>query len=127
MKSKIINICIILASLFGYLEWGKDSKMFLFQGEIEIVSKLFSDPASVIHPFTLFPLFGQIILVFTLFQKKPSRLLSIIGLGCLTVLLLLMFAIGIMTLKFKILISTMPFLLTGILAIRHYRIKKINT
>ena len=120
MKSRIINLCIILASLVGYLEWGKDNKMFLFQGEVEIIIKLFKDTASVIHPLTLLPLLGQIILVFTLFQKKLNRLLSLIGLGCLSVLLVFMFLIGILALNFKILVSTIPFLLTGLWAMRHY-------
>ena len=126
MKSKIINICMLLTSLCGYLEWGKGNRMFLIQGEVEVVSKLISNPASVINPFTLIPLFGQIILIATLFQKKPSTALSITGLICLSVLLLFIFAIGIMGLNMKIFVSTIPFLVSGIVAIRHYRKKKVD-
>src|SRR5690606_7351199 len=113
--------------LIGYLEWGKDSKMFLFQGEIEVVAKPFNDPASAIHPLTILPLLGQIILLFTLFQKQPSKIFTYIGLGCIGILLLFMFVIGIISMNFKILFSTLPFLFIGVWIIRDYRKRKIYT
>jgi len=120
MKSKILNILLVLTSLLGYLEWGRDNKQFLFQAEAEIVSKLFSDPTSVIHPFTILPLAGQILLLITLFQKTPNKILTFIGIGGIGVLLALMFVIGLISLNFKILSSTIPFLVTGWLTIRHH-------
>lgn len=117
MKRKLLNICLIVTSLLGYLEWGGGNSMFLFQGEIDILSKLFHDPLSVAHPFTLLPLLGQIILLVTFFQKNPSKILTFIGLGCLSVLLLFMFLIGVLSLNFKILLSTIPFIVTGIVVI----------
>jgi hypothetical protein len=36
MKQKLLNLGLIITSLFGHLEWGKDHKMFLFQMEAEI-------------------------------------------------------------------------------------------
>ena len=117
MKRKLLNICLIVTSLLGYLEWGGGNSMFLFQGEIDILSKLFHDPLSVAHPFTLLPLLGQIILLVTFFQKNPSNILTFIGLGCLSVLLLFMFLIGVLSLNFKILLSTIPFIVTGIVVI----------
>ena len=101
----------------GYLEWGGGNSMFLFQGEIDILSRLFHDPLSAAHPFTLLPLLGQIILLVTFFQKNPSKILTFIGLGCLSVLLLFMFLIGVLSLNFKILLSTIPFIVTGIVVI----------
>ena len=121
MKSKIINLLLIITSLLGYLEWSGNSHLFLFQAEGEILSKLFVDPISVLHPFTLLPMIGQTILLITLFQKKPNRLLtylSILGLG---LLLVFMFVIGIMSLNFKIIFSTIPFIVVAGIAIRHYR------
>lgn len=49
---------------------GKGPESFLFQMEAEIVSKIFSAPGSVIHPFTILPLIGQLILLFTLFKSN---------------------------------------------------------
>ena len=76
MKGKILNALLIVSSLFGFLEWGRNYKMFLFQLEAEIVTKFFKDPISVLHPFTILPFLGQVILLITLFQKSPSKLLT---------------------------------------------------
>src|SRR5690606_119379 len=92
-RTKVLNACLILTSLVGYLEWGGDKSTFLFQAEAEVISQLFSDPLSAIHPLTLIPLVGQLMLFVTLFQKRPGRKLTFIGLACLSMLLLFMFFI----------------------------------
>lgn len=121
MKSKIINLLLIITSLFGYLEWSGNSHSFLFQAEGEIISKLFSDPISIIHPFIVLPLLGQLILLFTLFQKKPGKILTYISISGLGILLAFMFIAGLLSFNYKIVISTIPFLTVSVLAIRHYR------
>lgn len=123
MKKKVLNACLILTSLMGYLEWGGDNKMFLFQGEFEVLTRLYQDPLAAAHPFTVLPLFGQLILLFTLFQKEPGKILTLLGLGCLSVLLDFMFLIGLLSLNYKILLSTIPFLVTGLLVIMELRRK----
>lgn len=121
MKSKILNLLLIVTSLFGYLEWGGNNSILLFQAEADIISKLFTDPTSVIHPFILLPLFGQILLLVSVFQNKPSHLLTYIGISCLAILLGFMFVIGILGLNYKIIFSTLPFLVVAVTAIFHYR------
>jgi len=123
MKRKILNLLLMITSLFGYLEWGTENKMFLFQGEWEVLVKLFQDPVAAAHPFTLMPLFGQILLLITLFQREPGKILTFIGLACLSLLLLFMFLIGILSLNFKILLSTIPFIITGVLVMIESRRK----
>lgn len=120
-KNKTLNLCLILFSLIGYLEWGGDNSMFLFQGEIDLIQKFIENPTSIIHPFILLPFFGQAILVYSLFQKTPSKFLTYLGIGGIGILLLLMFFIGLISFNFKILLSTLPFLVTAILTIIHYR------
>jgi len=119
VKIKILNNLLILTSLIGFLQWGKDSHLFLFQAEAEIIGKLFTDPTSVLHPFTVLPLGGQIILLITVFQKNPSKVLTLIGLSGLALLLLFMLLVGILSVNFKIIISTLPFVIVAILSIRH--------
>lgn len=125
MKSKILNAILIITSLTGYLEWGGGNNMFLFQGEMDIISKLFTGPSSVIHPFILLPLFGQIMLLVTLFQKHPGKMLTMIGLLSLAVLLLFMFVVGILSLNWKILVFTIPFIVTGVLTILHRKGERV--
>jgi hypothetical protein len=121
MKKKILNLCLIVFSLFGYLEWGKSNSTFLCKVEKEVLFKIFTNPSSVIHPFILLPLFGQLILFFTLFQKNPSKLLTIIGLFSLAILFVLMLFIGIISKNYKIILSTIPFLAIATLRILHLR------
>lgn len=121
MKMKILNLLLIISSLIGYLEWGGNNKSFLFQGEFEVLKNLFSSPHSAIHPFTIIPLLGQILLLITLFQKRPNTILTYLGITCLSLLLGFMFFIGIISLNYKIFISTLPFLLLAIYTIYYLR------
>lgn len=119
MKEKTLNFFALITSLLGYLEWGGNSHIFLFQAEYEIFSKLFVNQMSVAHPMIFFPLIGQFLLLITLFQNKPSRLLTFSGVGSLSVLLLFMLIIGVLSLKIKIIVSVIPFLIVSILIFRH--------
>jgi len=126
MKGKILTSLLIVSSLFGYLEWGQNNHMLLFQAEAEIITKLFTDPLSALHPFTVLPLLGQVLLLITLFQKRQSKILTYIGIGGIGILLALMFLIGCMELNFKILFSTVPFLVLAFLTIRYHRKTKVS-
>lgn len=95
--------------------------MFLFEGELDVLTKLWKDPLSALHPFTLMPLIGQVLLVFTLFQKKPSKLITYIGIACIGLLLLFMLVIGAVGTNFKVLVSVVPFWVLVYLVIRHNR------
>ena len=121
MKQKTINLLLILSSLLGYLEWGGGNHLFLLQAEGELLRKMFSDPTSVIHPFTLMPFAGQIILAITLLQKAASKVLTFIGIGCIILLFLLMLFIGISTKNLKIFSSTIPFIFLSVLTILRYK------
>ncbi|HNR08785.1 MAG TPA: hypothetical protein PKM27_15810 [Saprospiraceae bacterium] len=121
MKSKVYNLLLILTSLFGYLEWGGNNHQFLFEAEAEIFSRLINDPLSVIHPLVLLPLAGQILLLITLFQRKPSKILTFIGMGGLGILLGFMALVGVLGLNYKIVLSVLPFLTIAVMTILFYR------
>lgn len=95
--------------------------MFLFQAEGEIISKLSTDPVAVLHPFTILPFLGQVILFVSLFKKKPGKIRVYIGMSGLCILLGLMFLIGLISLNYKVILSTMPFLIVTALTIKHFR------
>lgn len=126
MKQKWLNIGLILTSLLGYLEWGGGNSIFLAQAEWEIIYKLMTDPKSLIHPFVLLPLIGQLLLFLTLFQKVPSKWLTYIGIAGIGVLLLFMFLIGLLGLNWKVLLSCIPFLFLSVMTINNYRKKQKN-
>ncbi|MFY8005339.1 MAG: hypothetical protein ACOVNR_10850 [Chitinophagaceae bacterium] len=109
MKKKILNGLIIVSSLLGYLQWGGNNSLFLAEAEWQIFKNLFTHPTSVMHPFIIIPLIGQVLLFITLFLQQPKKLLTIIGVSSVGLLLFLMLFIGIIDTNFKILISVTPF------------------
>lgn len=113
MNIKLYNVSLLLLSLIGYLEWGNGNNTFLFESELLILSKLFSNPLSVIHPFIIMPMLGQIILIITLFQKTPWKKLSLIGIALISILFLLLFVISFINFNIKVLVSVIPFLAVG--------------
>jgi hypothetical protein len=121
MGKKQLNLLLILTSLVGYLEWGRDQSMFLFQMEAELFARALHEPGSVLHPFTVLPVLGQLTLLWTVFQRTPSRMLTYAGIAGLGLLLVLMFVIGLLTRNMKILVSTIPFLVVAVITIRAHR------
>ena len=124
MKAKLLNTLLLLTSFLGYLEWGKNQNVFLAHAEWDILKKIATSPLSVVHPLIIIPMLSQCLLLFTLFQKKPSKIityLAIIGLGILFGFISLA---GLLSLNIKIVSSTLPFLITALVAIPYYRQQK---
>lgn len=126
MKSKILNFLLIIFSLYGYLEWSGKNHIFLFEAEIEILSKLLVNPKSVIHPFIILPIISQFLLLFTLFQKTASKKLTYISIFGLGLLFGFMLFVGIISLNYKIVVSTIPFGFLSILTILHHKKLKVK-
>ena len=121
MQKRFLNLSLILASLIGYLEWGRGQSVFLFEAETQLFLKGLSDPMSVLHPFTLIPVLGQAALVVTLFQKNPGRGLTYAGVAGVGLLFAFMSLIGLLSLNPKILASTVPFLVLAVVTVRVHR------
>lgn len=121
MKAKLLNIALILTSLIAYLEWGTEQRQFLFEMELEVLSKLFSDPNSVAHPLVFLPLLGQILLIVAIFLKKARKLLTYSSFGLISSLLLVILLGGILSFNLKIIASTLPFFIFGFLIIKNFR------
>ncbi|MCC6721464.1 MAG: hypothetical protein IT243_04625 [Bacteroidia bacterium] len=116
---KLILIGLLIASLLGYLEWSKFNNTFLFEAEYLIISKLFSNPVSVVHPLTIIPMVGQILLIISLFQKQPKAKLVFSAIASIGILYLLILFVGILSKNFKIVVSTTPFLILSFFAIKY--------
>lgn len=116
---RILNAILFISFLFGYLEWGKGNSMFIFQGEAEVLSKAVKEPASVLHPLILLPFIGQALILYTIFQKNPSRIFSLIGLACLGLLMSFLFFIGLLSPNIRMLLSSVPFVITAVLVLKY--------
>lgn len=116
MLPKLINIALLVTSLLCYLEWGGGNSGFLFQLEYELFKQ-----DDLVHSFThvmvLAPLAGQLLLLLTVFQKIPGRRLTATGIGLLSVLVLMIFLVGILSLNYKIVLSTLPFIASSVVFI----------
>lgn len=115
----MLALGLIIASWIPYLEWGADNKKFLIELEIELMSNIFKDPLSVIHPLIIIPFLGQLLLIYTLFQKKINKKLALAGFIGMGILVGVILVVGVISSNIKMLISTLPFFIIGILLIRH--------
>jgi hypothetical protein len=94
---------------------------FLFQVEYELIVKGKGTPDSLTHPFILIPLAGQLLLLFTVFQKTPSRMLTYLGLTGLSLIMLMILVVGILSRNLSILCSGLPFIIVSIFVMKANR------
>jgi len=118
---KISNLLLLLTSLVGYLAWGNDQHAFLFQAEAEVLYKLVTSPASALHPLTLIPMAGQLLLLIAFFRKHPVRWMTFAGIGAIGILLVVIFLVGLLGRNLLVAASAWPFLVTAAWTIRIYR------
>jgi hypothetical protein len=116
---KILNACLLLSFQFGYLEWSKTNHLFIFQAEKEIFIKAGTSPITLLHPFILVPLVGQIMLFITLFKQKHSRWLTLTGLATLSLLILFLLFIGFMAGNLKMISYNFLFVIVGLFVLQH--------
>jgi hypothetical protein len=121
MRAKLLNISLLLSSLLGYLEWGVDQHAFLWQIELDLMDSVLRNPIELLHPMTLIPFTGQLLLLGTLFQHRPGRYLTFIGMGAIGVLLWLIAGVGLMQLNFRMVLSTIPYIIVCMITLRFYR------
>ncbi len=93
----------------GYLEWGEGNSSFLVVAELEILQKMLTAPASVLHPFVILPLAGQVLWLVALCQSRPNRWLIYAGMFCVGILLGFMLVVGVLAMNWKIVLSVLPF------------------
>lgn len=110
MNQRLINIALFISFLICYLEWGKENSTYIFQAEWEILFQREHSRDTFTHPLVLIPFIGQLLILFTIFQKRPSRRLTTIGIILMGILVLLITLIGALSMKWKIMLLTIPFI-----------------
>lgn len=114
---RLINTGLLLSFLVCYLEWGNDNSSFVFQVEYLVFFQKDHSANTFTHPLIIIPFLGQLLILFTIFQKKPGRRLTWIGLILLGILVLVILLVGLLSLNYKIILSTVPFILFSMLFI----------
>ena len=125
-QRKLLNFYLLLSSLIGYLEWGYGNHAFLFEVEYQLLFGTKGTQDSFTHPFVLVPLLGQLLILITLFQNKPSKPLTLGGMVCIGLIMVFIFAIGIMGLNIKIALSAVPFIAIAVAILLNFRKNRIR-
>ena len=119
---RLINIGLLLTFQFCYLEWPNNTS-FVFQAQYEIFSKTDQFLQNFSHPIILIGFISQISILLAIIFKNFNSKLNFIGILALTTVVLLFLIVGIVSFNFKIIISTIPYLIFLILCFK-LRIKK---
>ena len=119
--NRLLNIGLLIAFQFCYLEWPNHS-MFVYQVEYEIFAKAESLSSNLTHPIILLGLINQILLLLGAFLSNFSKKINNMAVLLLSILVLFFFFIGILSLNYKIMASTTPFLiLAGIYFVSRFK------
>lgn len=106
---KKIILGLFLSSFIGYLEWGKESE-FIGEIEYDLLLKMSNSPETLLHPFILLPLLGQIFLLVSFVVPKPKFWLVLLASTGIALLLLLLLFIGLLNWNPKMTLFTLPYL-----------------
>jgi hypothetical protein len=112
---------VFVSFLFCYLKWGKDQSSFVYEVVYLILFKQGDPQNSFTHPLILLPFIGELILLFLVFQKAPSKRWAFIGMALPGILVLFLLFIGVISQNVKIVGATVPFLLSAGWVIRVFR------
>jgi phosphatidylserine synthase len=118
---RVLNLTLLLAFQFCYLEWPPKNSMFIFQGEIEIATKTESLINNITHPVILAGLIAQILLIFGVLYPKFNKKANTLGVFLIFLLVFLFFIVGIFSKNYKIICSTLPYLALSISYIVYIR------
>lgn len=121
MKLKLLIILLLLAFLIVYLQWGKEQSAFVYEMEYQILSGKTDTQDVFMHPLVALPFLGQLLLFFTLFQKRPNRKIIIAAIVLLGLLVAIVLLAGILSKNMRIVGSTLPFVITAILVVKAKR------
>ena len=108
------SVGILLTSLLCYLEWGTDKHYFIFQMEYLFFFSTENISESFKHPLILLPFIGQLLLIISVFQKKPSAKIILTGLLMLSALVFMIALAGALSINLKMVSSTLPFIVIGV-------------
>lgn len=118
---RLVNIGLLFTFSICYLEWGGGNSSFIFEAEYELFRKTDKLLSSLTHPLILGGLIGQILLLYSIFSKKPKRILNTIGILILSPVVLLAFLAGALSLNFKMIAAALPFIVLSVIYFLKYR------
>lgn len=110
-QRRLINLFLLICFSLCYLEWPGNNSSFFYQLELTMLSKEGDLLNTLTHPLILTGILSQLILLLCIVYPRPLNKLNGIGILALALLVLFILLVGILGMNFKIIASTMPFLL----------------
>ena len=121
MNLRILNLLLIIAFSFCYLEWAGGNSSFVWEAEYQIFFEKQNLLQSITHPIIMFGLTGQILLLLAVIFPKMKRWINTIGVVLLGLPVLVFFIIGLLVLDFRVAGSTLPYLILTFLYFKQVR------
>lgn len=118
---RLLNLGLLIAFQFCYLEWPNHS-MYVFEAEKEIFTKTENWISNFTHPIILTGLVTQIVLLLGAILPNINSKLNTLSVLLLGALVLLFAVVGVLSLNYKIIFSTLPFLIVTVI----YFVKNSN-
>lgn len=118
---RLLNLGLLIAFQFCYLEWPNHS-MYVFEAEKEIFTKTENWISNFTHPIILIGLVTQIVLLLGAILPNINSKINTLSVLLLGVLVLLFAVVGVLSLNYKIIFSTLPFLIVTVI----YFVKNSN-
>jgi len=122
-KQKLLIILLLLAVLIVYLQWGKDQSAFVYEMEYQILAGKTETKDVFMHPMVALPFLGQLLLLFSLFQKTPNRKLLIAAIVFMGILVAIVLLAGVLSKNLHIIGSTIPFIILSWMLLKTNRKK----
>lgn len=110
LTQKILLAGILVSFLFCYLQWSGSSHGFIFQLEYEVLKESLHHPWKVLHPFTLIPFLGQLLLLLALLRKKSPGWIVWTGIAFVLLLPLMLLIVALLAKNIRIGASVLPVL-----------------
>lgn len=122
LAMKKIALLSTFASFFlCYMEWGANQSAFLFEAAYTVLANPGNAESNFSHPLILLPFVGLLVLLVMLFQKNPRRSWAITGLALPGLLVFFILLSGVLSRNFRIVLSTMPFIVSAAWLLRSLR------
>lgn len=123
-KKQLLTAGLFISFFLGYLEWGKDSAAFVYEGFIEVISNSKGLKSNFTHPLIVLPLIGEFIFILGAFNSRLQNKWLITALVLTGLLYIMILLAGILSMNLKMILSATPYILFAIGLVNEIRKEK---
>jgi len=119
-RTRVLRLALFLSVGLGYLEWGSNQHGMVFEMEYQLLHKALIEGAwrGILHPFTVVPFVGQLLILASSLWLKLPRLALRSGVVMAALIMGMVLLIGLLSRSFAILGSAIPFFVLAVVVWR---------